>query len=140
MADLPANEFVETSKKTLKNKTMINLILTITLIVFAAFMGVKQGLLMMEPRQEVLEMFVKWGLDKAEMNALGTLTLVSGLLIMIPKTFFAGNLLMASVILIIICFQLQQKDLKGFAIELPFLLLNLVLLYLQHPINDLKSK
>ena len=140
MADLPANEFVETSKKTLKNKTMINLILTITLIVFAAFMGVKQGLLMMEPRQEVLEMFVKWGLDKAEMNALGTLTLVSGLLIMIPKTFFAGNLLMASVILIIICFQLQQKDLKGFAIELPFFLLNLVLLYLQHPINDLKSK
>jgi len=140
LADLPANEFVETSKKTLKNKTMINLILTITLIVFAAFMGVKQGLLMMEPRQEVLEMFVKWGLDKAEMNALGTLTLVSGLLIMIPKTFFAGNLLMASVILIIICFQLQQKDLKGFAIELPFFLLNLVLLYLQHPINDLKSK
>lgn len=140
MADLPANEFVETSKKTLKNKIMINLILTITLIVFAAFIGVKQGLLMMEPRQEVLEMFVKWGLDKAEMNALGTLTLVSGLLIMIPKTFFAGNLLMASVILIIICFQLQQKDLKGFAIELPFFLLNLVLLYLQHPINDLKSK
>lgn len=140
MADSPANEFVETSKKTLKNKTMINLILTITLIVFAAFMGVKQGLLMMEPRQEVLEMFVKWGLDKAEMNALGILTLVSGLLIMIPKTFFAGNLLMASVILIIICFQLQQKDLKGFAIELPFFLLNLVLLYLQHPINELKSK
>ena len=140
MADLPANEFVETSKKTLKNKTMINLILTITLIVFASFMGVKQGLLMMEPRQEVLEMFVKWGLDKAEMNALGTLTLVSGLLIMIPKTFFAGNLLMASVILIIICFQLQQRDLKGFAIELPFFLLNLVLLYLQHPINDLRNK
>lgn len=119
---------------------MINLILTITLIVFASFMGVKQGLLMMEPRQEVLEMFVKWGLDKAEMNALGILTLVSGLLIMIPKTFFAGNLLMASVILIIICFQLQQRDLKGFAIELPFFLLNLVLLYLQHPINDLRNK
>ena len=119
---------------------MINLILTITLIVFAAFMGVKQGLLMMQPKPEVLEMFVKWGLEKAEMNILGMLTLLSGLLIIIPKTFFAGNLLMASVILIIICFQLQQRDLKGFAIELPFFFLNLVLLYLQHPINDLRNK
>jgi len=119
---------------------MINLILNITLIVFTAFMGIKQGLLMMEPQQELLEMFVKWGLNKAEMSALGVLTLLSAMLIIIPKTYFAGNLLMASVILIIICFQLQQRDLKGFAIELPFFFLNLVLLYLQHPINDLRSK
>ena len=119
---------------------MINLLLNITLIVFASFMGVKQGLLMMEPQEEALEMFIKWGLSKTEMNALGMLTLISGLLIIMPKTFFAGNLLMASVILIIICFQLQHRDLKGFAVELPFFFLNLMLLYLQHPINDLRNK
>ena len=103
-------------------------------------MGVKQGLTMMEPQQEVLEMFNEWGLNKAEISTLGFLTFISGLFIMIPKTFYAGNLIMALVILIIMCFQLQHRDLKGFAIELPFFFLNLMLIYLQHPINDFKSK
>lgn len=43
-------------------------------------MGVKQGLTMMEPQQEVLEMFKEWGLNKAEISTLGFLTFISGLL------------------------------------------------------------
>lgn len=35
---------------------------------------------------------------------------------------------------IMIILYLSDKDLKGIAIELPFLLLNLVVIYLQHPI------
>lgn len=42
---------------------------------------------------------------------------------------------MAAGILLIICFHLLNKDLKGVAIELPFLLLNLVIIYLQHPLK-----
>ena len=41
---------------------------------------------------------------------------------------------MAAGILLIICFHLLDRDLKGVRIELPFLLLNLLLLYLQHPL------
>jgi hypothetical protein len=41
---------------------------------------------------------------------------------------------MAAGILLIICFHLLDKDLKGAAIELPFLLLNLLIIYLQHPL------
>ena len=51
-----------------------------------------------------------------------------------PKTFVWGNFLMAATILLIMCFHLLDKDLKGFAIELPFLLLNLLIIYLQHPL------
>ena len=119
---------------------MINLLINTGLIVFAAFMGVKQGLLMMETQQTSMERFAKWGLSKIEMNAFGLVTFVSAFLIINPKTFFAGNVLMASVLLVMICFQLQHKDIKGFAIELPFFILNLVLLYMQHPISELKSK
>jgi hypothetical protein len=46
-----------------------------------------------------------------------------------PKTFVWGNFLMAAGILLIICFQLFNKDLKGAIIELPFLMLNLVILF-----------
>ena len=134
LVGIPANEFKNS------NESMINLILTITLTVITAFMGVKQGLIMINPSHDVLQTYLEWGLGKSDIKVLGILTLASGILIMIPKTFFAGNLVMASVILVIICFQIQQKDLKSFAIEVPFFILNLILIYLQHPINSLKNK
>jgi hypothetical protein len=42
---------------------------------------------------------------------------------------------MAITILFIICLQLSVKDLKGAAIEVPFLLMNLLAIYLQHPLS-----
>jgi len=57
-------------------------------------------------------------------------------LIIFPKTFVWGNFLMAAGILLIICFHLFDRDLKGVAIELPFLLLNLIIIYLQHPLKN----
>jgi hypothetical protein len=42
---------------------------------------------------------------------------------------------MAAGILLIICFHLLDHDLKGVAIELPFLLLNLLIIYLRHPLK-----
>ena len=61
---------------------------------------------------------------------------IAALLILFPKTFVWGNFLMATGILMIICFQLLNKDLKGAAVEIPFLLLNLVIIYLQHPFKN----
>jgi len=63
----------------------------------------------------------------------GVVTLLASVLILFPKTFVLGNFLMAAGILLIICLQLLNKDLKSVAIEIPFLLLNLVIIYLQHP-------
>jgi hypothetical protein len=64
----------------------------------------------------------------------GAVTLVSSLLILFPKTFIWGNFLMAATILCLVCFHLLDKNLKGAAIELPFLLINLVIIYLQYPL------
>jgi hypothetical protein len=61
-------------------------------------------------------------------------TLVSAVLILFPRTFVTGNFLMAAAILLILCLQLSLKDLRGAAIELPFLLMNLIAIYLQHPL------
>ncbi len=35
----------------------------------------------------------------------------------------------------IVCFHLSDKDMKGVWIDLPFLLLSLVIIYLQHPLS-----
>ena len=104
------------------------------LILCAVFMGLKQGYAMLTVKAEMLEMFSKWNFSKTAIMINGAVTILSALLILFPKTFVWGNFLMGAGILMIMCLHLLDKDLKGLAIELPFLLLNLVIIYLQHPL------
>lgn len=119
-----------------KPKTMILKIINSVLILFAVFMGTKHGWNMLTAKPEMLEMFGKWNFSKNAVVINGAVTLLASVLILFPKTFVWGNFLMAAGILMIICLQLLNKDLKGVAIEIPFLLLNLVIIYLQHPLKN----
>ena len=112
---------------------MIAKIFSSVLIVIAVFMGLKQGWAMFTGKAEMVEMFSKWNFGKTGLMMNGSITMVSALLILYPKTFLWGNFLMAAGILLIICLHLLDKELKNTAIELPFLLLNLVIIYMQHP-------
>ncbi|MBX2952804.1 MAG: DoxX family protein [Leadbetterella sp.] len=115
---------------------MILKITNTVLILFAVFMGIKQGWAMLTAKPEMLEMFGKWNFSKNAVIINGAVTLLASVLILFPKTFLWGNFLMAAGILMIICLQLVSKDLKGAAIEIPFLLLNLIIIYLQHPLRN----
>lgn len=115
---------------------MILKIFNSVLILFAVFMGAKHGWNMLTAKPEMLEMFGKWNFSKNAVILNGAITLLASLLILFPKTFVWGNFLMAAGILMIICLQLLYKDLRGAAIEIPFLLLNLIIIYLQHPFRN----
>lgn len=106
------------------------------LILVAVFMGLKQGWAMLSGKPEMLLMFSKWNFSKTAIMVNGAITIIAALLILFPKTFVWGNLLMAAGILMILGLQLLIKDLKGAAMELPFLLLNLIIIYLQHPLKS----
>ncbi|QEH41365.1 hypothetical protein [Chitinophaga sp. XS-30] len=114
---------------------MILKIINAVLISVAVFMGFKQGYAMLTGKAAMLEMFSQWGFTKTGLMINGAVTIIAAALILFPKTFIWGNFLMAAGILMITCFHLQDKDLKGAFIELPFLLLNLVIIYLQHPLR-----
>lgn len=114
---------------------MIIKILNGILMLYAAGMGAKHGWNMLTARPEMLEMFGRWHLGKTAVVANGVVTLLAAVLILFPRTFVAGNFLMAAGILFITCLQLSVRDLKGAAIEVPFLLLNLLIIYLQHPLK-----
>lgn len=114
---------------------MILKVLNSILILGAVYMGFKQGFAMFSGKAEMMEMFSKWGFSKTTLMINGAVTILAALMIVFPKTFVWGNFLMAAGILMILCLQLLNKDLKGAAVELPFLLLNLVIIYLQHPMN-----
>ena len=114
---------------------MILKLINSVLILIALFMGLKQGYAMFSGKPEMLEMFGKWNFSNAAVMINGGITMLVTVFILFPKTFLVGNFLMAAGILMIICLHLLDKDLKGAGIEIPFLLLNLVILYLQHPLD-----
>jgi len=115
---------------------MILKIINSALILVAVFMGFKQGYAMLSGKPEMVQMFSKWNFSKTAIMINGAVTIIAALLILFPKTFVWGNFLMATGILMIICFQLLNRDLKGVVVEIPFLLLNLVIIYLQHPFKN----
>ncbi|WP_316815748.1 DoxX family protein [Pedobacter nyackensis] len=112
---------------------MIQKVFNSILILIAVFMGLKQGWAMFIGKTEMIEMFNKWNFSRTGLMMNGAITMISALLILYPKTFLWGNFLMAAGILLIICLHILDKDMKGMIIELPFLLLNLIIIYMQHP-------
>lgn len=108
------------------------------LIPFAVCIGIKQGWVMLLTKPEMIQPFEKWNFGLTVIMIQGGFTLLSALLIVYPKTFLLGNFLMAAGILLPICLQLSDKDLKRAAIELPFLTINLLILYLGHPLPQTK--
>lgn len=109
-------------------------ILSTALVLVIVFMGLKQGWAMISAEPEMAQMLWRFHFNRQAVLINGIVTLLSVVLILFPKTFFAGNFLMASAILLILCLQLSFRDLKGAAIELPFLLMNLAAIFLQHPL------
>ena len=105
------------------------------LTLFVVYMGFKQGRAMVSVKPQMLDMFGKWHFSNTGIMAFGIITLLSVLLILFPQTFTAGNILMAITILVIIGLQLSIKDIKGALVEIPFLLINLVLIWLQYPLS-----
>lgn len=96
-------------------------------------MGLKQGWAMLTGSESMLEMFSKWHFNKLAVGVLGFLTLAGTLMILFPQTYLAGNFLMAASILLVLCLQLSSANLMGAATEVPFILMNLMLIYFQYP-------
>lgn len=110
-------------------------ILNTILILIAAFMGLKQGRAMLVAKPAITEMLTSLGLTRPAITSLGVITVLSVILMLIPRTFFYGNFLMAASILFILMLELQHNELKAAAIEVPFLLLSCIVLYLRHPLT-----
>lgn len=119
------------------SNVMVIKIISSLLILFAVYMGVKQGTAMVSGKPAMLGLFGKWGIGDTGVMLLGLCTLAGALLTVFTKTFVYGNFITAAGILLIMAFHLSDRNLKGVATELPFLLLSLLIIYLRHPFPDL---
>jgi hypothetical protein len=122
------------------SETMAIKIINAVLILMALYMGIKQGWAMVSGKPEMAEMFAKWNIGKNGLLIIGLFTIIGAIMVLIPQTFMWGNFITGAGILLIICLHLNEATattadrLKGVAIEIPFLLLSLIIIYLQHPL------
>jgi hypothetical protein len=84
-------------------------------------------------KPEETKMMADLGIGKTLMLTISVLNLAVCLFILLPQTFFVANLCNAAVILLIMALAMKTGNVKIALIEIPFLLLPLILIYLGHP-------
>lgn len=76
------------------------------------------------------------GVSVSMVPALVALTLITGILLLLPKTFFVGNMINALSIVIIIGLALRTGNIKMALVEIPFLLMPLLMIWLKYPFKN----
>lgn len=113
----------------------ISILLSSILIIVTVLLNVKHGWsgLTNSVSPEESKMFADLGINRTMGIIIAVLTLVAAVLILFPQTFFIGNLLNAAILLSILALALKTGNIKLALIEIPFLLMPLVMIYLGHP-------
>jgi Flp pilus assembly protein TadB len=108
-------------------------ILSLILVLAAFIMGLRHGIGLLRSTPEQVQAALHLSLGRTTIVALGILTVAGAVLVLFPPTFFVGNVLSGAVIFYLAAAQSQARNLQGALMELPFLLLPLLLLYLGYP-------
>lgn len=112
-------------------------IISITLLLISAFLSLKHGWDAFQPANaDQTKMMADLGITKTAMPFVGVFSILVGLMILFPQTFFLGNLLNAITIVLIMALSLQAGNVKMALIEIPFLAMPLILIGLKHPLNQ----
>lgn len=117
---------------------MIKNIISLALLLVSAFLSFKHGWdsLAIKDNPESAKMMKELGISKTIVPFLGIFMLIVGLLLLFPKTFFIGNLLNALAIVMIMALALRAGNLKMALIEIPFLLMPLLMIWLKYPFKN----
>ncbi|MBA4852991.1 hypothetical protein [Emticicia sp. BO119] len=105
------------------------------LILITAFLSFKHGWDGLSMKSETNEMVNALGISKSVIIGISILSLAVGALVLFPQTFFIGNVLNAMLIVLIMALSLKTGNLKTALIEIPFLLMPLLMIYLGHPLK-----
>lgn len=118
---------------------MIIKLISGALILFTAYMSFTHGWqgLNFKPGDTgpQVDLFKKIDLSPFALKFFAVLTILGGLLILFPQTFVIGNMLNAISILFLMILFVNVREMKPALIEIPFLLIPLVLVYLKYPFS-----
>jgi len=114
---------------------MVKSIISLVLLLVSVFLAFKHGwdTLNYKKHPESLKMMNELGITETMIPIFGGLTILIGILLIIPKTFFLGNILNAISIVIIMALAVRSGNFKMVLMEIPFLIMPLVLIWLKYP-------
>jgi len=82
---------------------------------------------------ESVKMMESLGISETFMPYMATVAIAVGVLLLIPGTFFLGNMLNAFLIVMIMGLALRAGNYRITLIEMPFLIMPLVMIWLKYP-------
>lgn len=112
---------------------LISGILTLLTVYFGISHGARS---FQQPSPEYLTMMNDLGITDSFRFAFGVWAILSAILILFPKTFFIGNLARAVMLVVMMGLALKAGNYKFALIEIPFLMMPLLLIYLGHPLKN----
>ena len=114
---------------------MLMKIISVILILITSFLSFKHGWdgLTMNVKPGDTDMMAELGIGRIGTIMISALSIAIGLMVLFPQTFFVANLMNAAIILLIMALALKAGNIKIALIEIPFLLMPLVLVWLGHP-------
>ncbi len=114
---------------------MIKNLISLALLIVSVALSFKHGwdTFNYKNNPQSLKMMDELGISESVIPLMGALTIVVGILLLIPKTFFWGNVLNAMSIVLIMALALRAGNLKMVLIEIPFLIMPLIMIWLKYP-------
>lgn len=117
---------------------MIKNLISLLLLIIAVSLSFKHAwdTLNLSNNAESAQMMEMLGISKPMVPFLGVFIFIVGVLLLIPKTFFLGNVLNALSIVLIMALALRAGNLKMALIEIPFLAMPLLMIWLKYPFRN----
>lgn len=114
---------------------MIKNIISLVLLIISVVLSFKHGwdTFNYKNNPASLKMMNELGISETFVPFFGILAIVVGILLLIPRTFFLGNLLNAISIVLIMALALRAGNYKMTFIEIPFLIMPLIMIWLKYP-------
>lgn len=115
---------------------MIKNIISLLLLVISVFLSIKHGWDAFHPMTvQQTKMMTELGINKTIMPYFGVFSIIIGLMLLYPKTFFISNVIHAIIVVLIMALSLKSGSYKIALIEIPFLAMPLVMIWLKYPFN-----
>jgi hypothetical protein len=108
--------------------------ISIVLLLISAFLSFKHGWdAFQSVNPDQAKMMTELGITKTMMPYFGALSIIIGVMLFFPQTFLLSNMLHAIIILLIMALSLSAGNVRMALIEIPFLAMPLILIWLKHP-------
>lgn len=115
----------------------IRRIIGIILILGSVIMGVRHGWNAFQPADpEQAKMMTNLGIGSTGVLIFGIVSIVGALMLLFPQTFLFGNIINALSIVVIMALALHAGNIKMALIEILFLTVPLLLIWLKYPFDS----